>query len=99
MEEQIKTIVKEAVDELNEQLEDDDKLEYSEDIRLIGKNAKIDSMDFVTLITIIEELILDKFDKDIHIVSDSAFSREKSPFYSIGTLSSFVKELIEGVKE
>lgn len=99
MEEKIKSIMKEAVEELNEQLENEDKLEYAEDVRLIGKNAKIDSMDFVTLITIIEELISDKFDKDIHIVSDSAFSRERSPFYSIGTLSGFVRELVEGEEE
>ena len=56
-------------------------------------------MDFVTLITIIEELISDKLEKDIHIVSDKAFSRERSPFYSVGTLTEFIVELAKEAEE
>lgn len=99
MEEKIKNIIEEAIEELNEQLDDDKKLAYSEEVRLIGKKANVDSMDFVTLITIIEELISDKLDKDIHIVSDKAFSRERSPFYSVGTLTEFIVELAKEAEE
>jgi len=95
MEEKIKEVIKMAIEELNEQLDEDQKLEYSEEIRLIGNQSKIDSMDFVTLITIIEELIADELKKEIHIVSDKAFSRERSPFDSIGTLIKFIVELME----
>lgn len=96
MEDKVRNIIKSAIEELNEQLEDDKKLAYSNETRLIGRCAAIDSMDFVTLITIIEELILDGLDKDIMIVSDKTFSREKSPFYSIGTLTDLVIELVRG---
>ncbi len=95
MKTKIENIVKQAVEELNEQKESDSKLNYSPDTRLIGKHAEIDSMEFVTLVSIIEELVGDEFDKDIRIVSDKAFSRERSPFYSIGTLIDFVTELVE----
>lgn len=95
MKEQVEEIIKEAIAELNEQMDADKQLIYSTDTRLIGKHAEIDSMEFVTLVTIIEELIGDKFDKDIRIVSDKAFSRERSPFYSIKTLTDFVVELLE----
>ncbi len=88
-------IIRQAVEELNEQKETDNQLKYDPDTRLIGKHAEIDSMEFVTLITIIEELVSDEYDKDIRIVSDKAFSRERSPFYSIATLTSFVNELLE----
>ena len=91
----IDEIIKEAVEELNEQKEPDNQLNYSPETRLIGKHAEIDSMEFVTLISIIEELISDEFDRSIRIVSDKAFSRERSPFYSIGTLTDFVAELME----
>ena len=93
MTENIKGIINEAISELNEQLDDDKKLEFDDNIELLGRDAAIDSMDFVTLITIIEELILDRLGKNIHIVSDKAFSMEKSPFHSIGTLTDFVEEL------
>ncbi len=96
MREEIKEIVEASVEELNEQLDDEKMIEFSEDIRLIGSKSILDSMDFVTLITIIEERISDRMDIDIHIVSDKAFSMERSPFYTIGTLIEFIDELIKG---
>lgn len=92
MKEKIGNIIKQAVEELNEQSEK--KLTFAPETRLIGKQAEIDSMEFVTLVSIIEELVSDEYDKDIRIVSDKAFSREHSPFYSIGTLTAFVEELL-----
>lgn len=95
MENEIQNIIKDAVEELNEQLETEKKIEFNPEIRLIGKQSSIESMDFVTLVTIIEELISDRLNKDIRIVSDKAFSRERSPFHSIGTLTDFVIELVK----
>ncbi len=94
MKDQIREILKDSIDELNEQLDDEKKIVFSEDVRLIGKKSLLDSMDFVTLITIIEERISDQMDRDIRIVSDKAFSMERSPFYSIGTLIDYVTELV-----
>lgn len=95
MKEQVKKIVAEAIEELNEQLDDDKKLSFDPEVRLIGRKAMIDSMSFVTLISIIEELVSDELDKDIEIVSAKAFSQERSPFYNIGTLIDFVTSLVE----
>ena len=53
MQEKVKEIVKKSLEELNEQL--DETLEYDDDLRLIGKEAVLDSMSFVTLMTIIEQ--------------------------------------------
>ena len=58
MENEIQNIIKDAVEELNEQLETEKKIEYNPEVRLIGKQSSIESMDFVTLVTIIEELFL-----------------------------------------
>lgn len=95
----IRNVVKESIDELNEQLDEDRQLMYSSEVRLLGKNAAIDSMAFVTFITILEERISDELDKDIKIVSDKAFSRERSPFLSFESLEEFLTELIKEVDE
>lgn len=95
---EIMDLIKESIEELNEQLDEDKQLIYSSDVRLLGKNASIDSMEFVTFITILEERISDELDQNIKIVSDKAFSRERSPFLSFGSLEEFVAELIEEVK-
>lgn len=90
--EKIREIVKAAVDELNEQL--DDPIVFDESVRLIGKGADLDSMSFVTLITTIEELIEDELDMEIEIVSDRAFSREHSPFATVESLEEFILTLL-----
>ena len=95
MRDQIATIIKEAVEELNEQLEPEQQLVFSEDLKLVGKKAVIDSMSFVTLVSIIEDLTFDKLGKSITIVSEKAFSQEKSPFYSIQTLADFIDDLLK----
>ena len=92
---EIKEILKIAIDELNEQLEDDEKIEFSENTKFIGSHACIDSITFVTLISIIEELIEDKYDKTIHLVNEKAFSQKRSPFYSIETISAYIEELLK----
>ncbi len=94
MKDKIKNIIINAIDELNEQLNDNEKVEYSEDLSLVGENACLDSISLVTLIAIIEELLEDEFDKSVSIVSRSTFSHERSPFLSMTALVDFIEELI-----
>lgn len=87
-------ILKEAIEELNEQLDEDQKVAFNDETRFIGSKACIDSMSFVTLISIIEELVADKTGKTIQLVNEKAFSAKNSPFYSIETLTTYINELI-----
>ncbi len=95
---EIRNLIKESIEELNEQLDDDKQLTYSSEIKLLGKDAYINSMEFVTFITILEERISDELDQNIKIVSDKAFSRERSPFLSFESLEGFIAELVEEVQ-
>lgn len=95
MEEAICSIIRDAVDELNEQLGENQKITYAEDLRLIGSKAALDSISFVTLIAIIEDLISERLEKDLIIVNDKAFSMERSPFHSIGSLASYIEDLLK----
>jgi hypothetical protein len=92
MEKRISEIVKDAIEELNEQL--DEKISYDKGLCLIGNESVIDSMSFVTLMTIIEEIIQDELDMDVEIVSDRAFSSERSPFRTIETLEGYLLDLV-----
>ena len=98
MKEKVKEIICEAIEELNEQLDAVKKIEYSEELKLIGSKAALDSISFVTLIAIIEDLISERLGKNIMIVNDKAFSRERSPFYSVAALSDYIVELLTEVK-
>lgn len=94
----IKNLLKEAIDELNEQLDEDDKVLFNDETRFIGSKACIDSITFVTLISIIEDLITDTFNKNIQLVNEKAFSAKNSPFYSIETLTKYIYELLQETK-
>ncbi len=56
-------LFKQAICELNEQLEDSEQVVCDNDTRFIGSNSCIDSISFVTLSSIIQDLVLDKYEK------------------------------------
>lgn len=88
----MKRIVEESIDELNEELEE--PIQRTEKLTLMGADAVLDSMDFVNLMVIIEDRIFDEFDKQITIVSEQAFSRKKSPFATIDSLAEYLLEIV-----
>ena len=74
------TAVLEAVAELNEQLDDEHKLELTPETRLLGRSSKLDSFGLVNLIILVEEKLYDKFDRSITLADERAMSQEHSPF-------------------
>jgi acyl carrier protein len=98
MKEKIKNIVKDSLLEFNEETDDNKQLEVSENTILLDKKGTLDSLDFVTLVIIIESNIFDKLDKSITIVSEKAFSKKYSPFKDVESLIEFIAELLESEK-
>ena len=95
MKEKNKNIVMDSLQEFNEEVDDNNALETSENTILLDKQGKLDSLDFVTLIVIIESNIFNKLDKNITIVSEKAFSKKYSPFKNVESLTEFIVELVE----
>ena len=95
MKEKINKIILDSLQEFNEEADEDKLLEVSENTTLLDKQGKLDSLDLVTLIVIIESNIFNKLDKNITIVSEKAFSKKYSPFKNINTLTEFIAELLE----
>lgn len=98
MKEKIQKIILDSLKEFNEEKAKDEVLEISNDTVLLDVNGKIDSLDFVTLIVIIENNIFNKMDENITIVSEKAFSKIYSPFKNVETLTEFIVELLETEK-
>jgi len=95
MKEEITKIIIDSLQEFNEETDDSKTLEISENTILLDKQGKLDSLDFVTLVVIIESNIFNKLGKNITIVSEKAFSRRYSPFKYVKSLVEFVVELLE----
>jgi len=57
---------------------------------LYGQEGKLDSLGLVNLILAIEERLLDKYNKNISLADDKAFSEKTSPFSNVSTLAEFI---------
>jgi acyl carrier protein len=95
MQDKIKTIIMDSLNELNEQLDEDKKLTITDDMPIYGKNSMLDSFDFVNLIVIVEDRIFQELGKSVTIVSEKAFSKKYNPFSNVERLTGFIKELLE----
>jgi len=94
MNKELLDIIREAIDEINAGA--DEPVVYSEDLILTGAEGVLDSLSLVTLLSTVEELVSDKYEKNITLASDKAFSKKHSPFHSVETLTLFLEELLEG---
>ena len=61
---------------------------------LFGSDARLDSLDLVSVITDLEVALSDQLDYFLSLTDDAALSREISPFDTIGTLLDYCEELI-----
>lgn len=96
MKNKIENIVFESIKDLNELLNDENKLDLNENEKLLDSEGKIDSIDIVNLVSIIEDKIFEEFGKSPIIVSERAFSRKDSPFKDVKTIIIYLTELMEG---
>ncbi len=93
--ETIKEIILKSIIELNEDLEEDERLEVSEKTILFGEESRLDSLDFVNLVVTIEENIFNETGKSITIANEKAFSKKYNPFKDVERLAEFIQELLE----
>ena len=88
----IKEIVFDSVEEINHMLHH--KLNLSMDEILLGPDDKIDSVNLIRLIIIIEQEINTRLNINITLANSKAFSEKESPFRTIGSLINYISFLI-----
>jgi hypothetical protein len=66
------------------------------DLHLVGEEASVTSMSLVSFITDVEATVDETWDLELTLVSESALSREKSPFRHIDALADYILELAQG---
>lgn len=84
-------ILQETLDEN----EEGERAKASTSLPLVGAEASVTSMALVSFITDVEAAVDETWDKELTLVSESALSREKSPFRTIDALSDYILELAQ----
>ena len=81
----------EVIDELNDQLPADQRLEKSPDTPLLGEGAALDSLGFVTLIVNAEAKIEERLGQAVTLADERAMSLSQSPFRTVETFADYCR--------
>ena len=95
MKEKIIKVVNNSIDELNQQLSEQERLEKSLETRLFGGNSILDSLGLINLIVAVEQNIEDEFDISLTLADERAMSQRHSPFRTVGSLVDYISMLFE----
>ena len=83
------------VDEINQQLPKEQRLEKSIDTILSGQSGKLDSLGLVNLIVATEQKIEEEYGITITLANERAISQNNGPFKTIGTLADYIALLLK----
>jgi len=90
-------IILEALESLNQELDESERVEIGPTTPLFGPDAKLDSLSLVSVIVDVETALTIKWDAPISLTDDRAMSREISPFDDVGTLTDYILELLQEI--
>jgi len=95
--EQIFSIIKEAITELNEELDYDSLVNVNELTPIFGGEEGIDSLSLVMLVTDVESAIFDQMDQSISLADEKAMSMRNSPYRNVAALLEFALSKVEAI--
>jgi len=87
-------ILFDSIDELNLDLDSEEKILKDENTVVFGENSGLDSIGLVNFITIIEERLEEETGHFVTIADERALSFEDSPFKTISTLRNYIEMLL-----
>lgn len=90
----IKEIFNEAIDELNLQLGEGQRIEKNDSVVLIGIDAAIDSLNLINFVLLIEEKIMVRTGNQVTVFKEQHLSEENTPLKNMGTFKKYVEEIM-----
>jgi acyl carrier protein len=92
--ERVTSIIYAAIDELNEQLAEENRLARSPETPLLGSAGRLDSIGFVNLIVLVEEKCQDEF-RVCMSLPDTLATTEGNPLQTVGSFIDYMSWLVE----
>ncbi len=91
--EQITEVVFAGIDELNEMLGNNGRLEKTQRAVILKDGCGLDSLGFINFVSLIEEQYLSRFGQSITLSSADISSECNSPFESVESLVEYIQSL------
>ncbi len=87
-----------AIDEVNQLLPTDHKLEKSPSLALSGSDGRLDSLGLVNLIVAVEQKIDEHFGVTVVLVNEDSMSLNENPFKTVSTLTDYIVSRLEKLR-
>ena len=88
-------LIFQVVDELNERLPEEERLEKSNETPLTGESTKLDSLKLVSLIVATEQKVQEEFNTTVTIANERMLDQKESPLRTIETLADYISMLVQ----
>ncbi len=89
-------IIYSSIDEINETLDDNEKIPLVPDVELIGINGLLDSMDFATFILSLENQIFKKYNIQIDLLEESlVLDEDMKDLNSPNSINKLLRKIID----
>ena len=82
------------IDEVNEQLPHDARIDKSVEPNLLGGSSVLDSMGIVFLIVATENKFKEEFAVEVKLTNDDNIFRENNPLRTVGTFIDYVSNIL-----
>lgn len=93
--EKLTQLIFDAIEEINVQLSEEQRLEKALTTTLYGDTGKLDSLGLVSFIVAVEQKIGDEFGFPLTLATERAMSQQHSPFRTVQSLINYITELLE----
>ena len=93
--EKVLHIIYAVIDEINEQFDENQRLEKSKETVLFGQVGKLDSLGMVNFIVGLEQKVQEDTGKEISLADQMMSMDEDSPFRTVEGLAQYVSSIIE----
>ena len=90
--EQAETLIRDAIEALNEELPEGERVTAKPSTVLFGIGAEIDSLSLVSLVVDIETTLSEQYDLDIALADEEATARAVLPFSTVQALQEYILE-------
>jgi len=96
MKAEVRKLVVEALEELNEELDYDYLKNVTDETEIFGGDDALDSLSLVRLVTAVEISVNEEFDSNVLLASEKAMSMRNSPYRNVAALTEFIIAELEG---
>jgi acyl carrier protein len=90
----VRAIIFRALEALNRELPETERVPVGPDTKLLGESAALDSLSLVSVILDVEAGIESEFGRSLSLTDDRAMSQPVSPFGDVKSLSAYALLLL-----